>query len=92
MWAETILNLLFLAADAVFISSLSIGGNGSDSLLVDSYSKTYNEGTMVGGGSITVRHKDCFPLGSQFMGTSSETGPPGESDNNSYNMSNHDES
>ncbi|XP_001177745.2 development-specific protein LVN1.2 isoform X2 [Strongylocentrotus purpuratus] len=62
--------------DAVFFSSLSIGGNGSDSLLVDSYSKTYNEGTLVGGGSITVRHKDCFPLGSQFMGTSSEMGPP----------------
>eukprot|EP00057_Strongylocentrotus_purpuratus_P020743 XP_011675217.1 PREDICTED: uncharacterized protein LOC105443576 [Strongylocentrotus purpuratus] len=40
-----------IPADAVFFSSLSIGGNGSDSLLVDSYSKTYNEGILIGGGS-----------------------------------------
>jgi len=59
---------------AVFFGSLYVGGNGTDSLLVDSWTSTSAVGTLNGTASITVRHKDCFPLGSQFQGTSSLSG------------------
>eukprot|EP00057_Strongylocentrotus_purpuratus_P001981 XP_003723598.1 PREDICTED: development-specific protein LVN1.2 isoform X1 [Strongylocentrotus purpuratus] len=62
--------------DATFSGRVSIGGNGTDSIIADIWSKIYHEGTNTASQSITVRHKDCFPIRSQFMGTNNEMGAP----------------
>ncbi|XP_054763365.2 development-specific protein LVN1.2-like [Lytechinus pictus] len=61
---------------ATSFGKLYIGGfsGSSETLEVETWVNTISEGTLMGSGSLSVRTKDCFPVGAQFMGTSTEMG------------------